>query len=81
VPLSRHVFRAPTRFYKTGVVFMAWLNGHQDHFVMVGGQQSARSILHFAEIFRLVDRAGLLRDPERAVARMKQLLAVNVLEG
>jgi hypothetical protein len=81
VPLSRHVFRAPTRFYKTGVVFMAWLNGHQDHFVMVGGQQSARSILHFAEVFRLADRAGLLRDPELAVARMKQLLAVNGLEG
>ena len=81
VPLSRHIFRAPTRFYKTGVVFMAWLNGHQDHFVMVGGQQSARSILHFAEIFRLADRAGLLRDPELAVARMKHLLAVNGLEG
>jgi hypothetical protein len=60
---------------------MAWLNGHQDHFVMVGGQQSARSILHFAEIFRLADRAGLLRDPELAVARMKHLLAVNGLEG
>jgi hypothetical protein len=81
VPLSRHIFRAPTRFYKTGVVFMAWLNGHQDHFVMVGGQQSARSIVHFAEIFRLADRAGLLRDPELAVARMKQLLAVHGLEG
>ena len=77
VPLSRHIFRAPTRFYKTGVVFMAWLNGHQDHFVMVGGQQSARSIRHFAELFRLADKAGLLRDPEMAVARMKQLLAVH----
>ena len=53
VPLSRHIFKAPTRFYKTGVVFMAWLNGHQDHFVMVGGQQSARNVLHFAELFRL----------------------------
>jgi hypothetical protein len=81
VPLSRHIFRAPTRFYKTGVVFMAWLNGHQDHFVMVGGQQSARSIVHFADIFRLADRAGLLRDPELAVARMKHLLAVNGLQG
>jgi 3-hydroxyisobutyrate dehydrogenase-like beta-hydroxyacid dehydrogenase len=77
VPLSRHIFRAPTRFYKTGVVFMAWLNGHQDHFTMVGGQQSARSIGHFAEIFRLADRAGLLRDPELAVSRMKQLLSVH----
>lgn len=77
VPLSRHVFKAPTRFYKTGVVFMAWLNGHQDHFVMVGGQQSARSIRHFAELFRLADKAGLLRDPEMAAARMRQLLAVH----
>jgi hypothetical protein len=72
VPLSRHMFCAPTRFYKTGVVFMAWLNGHQDHFVMVGGQQSARSIRHFAELFRLADKAGLLRDPEMAVARMRR---------
>jgi Protein of unknown function (DUF993) len=77
VPLSRHVFRAPTRFYKTGVVFMAWLNGHQDHFVMVGGQQSARSIRHFSELFRLADRAGLLRDPDMAVARMRGLLALH----
>ena len=77
VPLSRHIFCAPTRFYKTGVVFMAWLNGHQDHFVMVGGQQSARNILHFAELFRLADAAGLLSDPPLACARMKQLLAVH----
>ena len=77
VPLSRHIFRAPTRFYKTGVVFMAYLNGHQDHFVMVGGQQSARSAVHLAEIFRLADRAGLLRDPERAAARMSGVLAVH----
>src|SRR4030095_11350635 len=77
VPLSRHIFRAPTRFYKTGVVFMAWLNGHQEHFVMVGGQQSARNILHFAELFRLADAAGLLQDPELACRRMKQLLAVH----
>ena len=77
VPLSRHIFGAPTRFYKTGVVFLAWLNGHQDHFVMVGGQQSARSILHLVETFRLADRAGLLSDPQRAVSRMCQLLAVH----
>ena len=63
VPLSRHVFAAPTRFYKTGVVFLAWLNGHQSHFTMVGGQQSARSVLHLCELFRLADAAGLLRDP------------------
>jgi hypothetical protein len=77
VPLSRHIFKAPTRFYKTGVVFMAWLNGHQTHFMMVGGQQSARSLLHFAELFRLADAAGLLADPALACARMKQLLAVH----
>jgi hypothetical protein len=81
VPLSRHIFGAPTRFYKTGVVFLAWLNDHQEHFVMVGGQQSARHILHLAEAFRLADRAGLLRDPELACRRMRQLLAVNGLEG
>jgi hypothetical protein len=77
VPLSRHIFQAPTRFYKTGVVFMAWLNGHQEHFVMVGGQQSARHILHLAELFRLADAAGLLSDPPLACARMKQLLALH----
>jgi hypothetical protein len=77
VALSRHIFCAPTRFYKTGVVFMAWLNGHQDHFVMVGGQQSARHVLHLAELFRLADGAGLLSDPPLACARMKQLLAVH----
>ena len=77
VPLSRHIFCAPTRFYKTGVVFMAWLNGHQDHFVMVGGQQSARHVLHLAELFRLADAAGLLSDPPLACTRMKQLLAVH----
>ena len=77
VPLSRHIFRAPTRFYKTGVVFLAWLNGLQDHFVMVGGQQSARSLPHLAEVFRLADAAGLLRDPEMAAARMQHLLAMH----
>ena len=79
VPLSRHIFKAPTRFYKTGVVFMAYLNGRQDHFTMVGGQQSARSILHLAELFRLADRAGLLRDPDLACARMRATLAVHGL--
>ncbi len=77
VALSRHIFCAPTRFYKTGVVFMAWLNGHQEHFVMVGGQQSARHLLHFSELFRLADAAGLLSDPPLACARMKQLLALH----
>ena len=77
VPLSRHIFRAPTRFYKTGVVFLSWLNGHQDHFVMVGGQESARSLLHLAELFRLADQAGLLADPALACNRMRQFLATR----
>ena len=79
VALSRHIFKAPTRFYKTGVVFLAWLNGFQNHFTMLGGQQSARSLLHFAELFRLADQARCLRDPELAVKRMRQLLAVGGL--
>jgi len=77
VPLSRHIFGAPTRHYKTGVVFMAWLNGLQDHFVMVGGQQSARHLTHLAELFRLADAAGLLRDPELACVRMRALLCTQ----
>jgi len=81
VPLSRHIFRAPTRFYKTGVVFMAYLTGHQDHFCMVGGQESARSTLHLAELFRLADRAGLLRDPEQAAERMRAVLRVRGVEA
>ncbi|WP_213957679.1 dihydrodipicolinate synthase family protein [Variovorax sp. dw_954] len=80
VPLSRHIFAAPTRFYKTGVVFMAWLNGHQSHFTMVGGQQSTRSLLHLAELFRLADAANLLEQPGLAVHRMKTLLAMHGLE-
>ncbi|MEO5843940.1 MAG: dihydrodipicolinate synthase family protein [Caldimonas sp.] len=81
VPLSRHIFQAPTRFYKTGIVFLAWLNGHQSHFTMVGGQQSARSLAHFAEIFRLADAAGLLERPELAVVRMRHLLALHGIDG
>jgi hypothetical protein len=80
VPLSRHIFQAPTRFYKTGVVFMAWLNGHQSHFTMVGGQQSARSIVHLSELFRLADKANLLADPGLSVHRMSSLLAVHGIE-
>jgi hypothetical protein len=76
LPLSRHVFGDPTRFYKTGVVFMAYLNGHQSHFRMVGGMESARSVVHLAETFRLADRAGLLRDPESATERIRRVLAV-----
>ena len=80
VPLSRHIFAAPTRFYKTGVVFMAWLNGHQSHFSMVGGQQSTRSLPHLAELFRLADAANLLEQPELAARRMKTLLALHGIE-
>ena len=76
VPLSRKIFEAPTEYYKAGIVFMAWLNGHQDHFTMVGGMQSARGICHYAEVFRLADQAGLLADPDLAVSRMKSLCAV-----
>jgi hypothetical protein len=81
VPLSRHIFKAPTRFYKTGVVFMAYLNGHQDHFTMVGGQESTRSTLHLAELFRLADKARLFADPELATRRMKAVLATRGIEA
>jgi hypothetical protein len=77
VPLSRHIFKAPTRFYKTGVVFMAYLNGLQDHFTLVGGQESARSTLHLAELFRLADAAGLLSDPDKATARMRVVMTTR----
>jgi len=80
VPLSRHIFHSPTRFYKTGVVFMAYLNGHQDPFTMVAGQESARSTLHLAELFRLADKAGLLSNPEMATRRMKTVLATRGIE-
>jgi hypothetical protein len=76
VPLSRHIFRDPTRFYKTGIDFLAYLNGHQSHFRMVGGLESARSTVHLAELFVLADRAGLLVDPERATERMRCVLAL-----
>lgn len=76
VPLARAIFRAPTQYYKTGVVFLAWLNGFQDHFVMLGGAQSARPLPYFTETFRLADGCGLLRDPELAADRMRKLLAV-----
>jgi hypothetical protein len=77
VPLSRHIFQAPTRFYKTGVVFLAYLNGLQDHFAMIGGQQSTRSLQHLSELFRLADKARVLADPALAIDRMKRVLAVH----
>ncbi|MFE0131200.1 dihydrodipicolinate synthase family protein [Streptomyces sp. NPDC059037] len=76
VELSRHLFAAPTRFYKTGVVFLAWLAGHQDHFTMVGGLQSARSLPHLARAYELADGLGLFPDPAVAESRMKSLLTV-----
>jgi Protein of unknown function (DUF993) len=77
VPLSRHIFQNPTRFYKTGIVFLAYLNGHQDHFLLVGGQESARSTLNLAELFRLADRAGILRDSESARIRMGRVMTLH----
>ena len=76
VPLARLIFRAPTRFYKTGVVFLAWLNGFQDHFVMLGGAQSLRPLPYLVSVFKLADRSGLLRDPGLAVDRMRTLLRI-----
>jgi hypothetical protein len=77
VPLARHIFATPTYYYKTGVVFLAWLAGHQEHFRMVGGLESARSVPHLVRLFELADQAGLLPDPERAVARMRAWLTVQ----
>jgi Protein of unknown function (DUF993) len=76
VPLSRHIFQSPTRYYKTGVVFLAYINGHQDHFRMVGGQEGARSVTHLSELFVLADRAGLLHDPDLAAERMRRVLSI-----
>ena len=76
VSLSRLIFSAPTQFYKTGIVFLAWLNGHQDHFIMINGAQAMRSLPYFVECYKLADQAGLLRDPDLATSRMKKLLAV-----
>lgn len=76
LPLARQLFAAPTFHYKTGIVFLAWVAGHQDHFTMVAGAQSGRSVPHLVELFRLADAAGILPDPELAVGRMRQLLAV-----
>ena len=80
VPLSREIFRAPTRFYKAGIAFMAWLNGLQPAFVMPGGFQSARDVTHYATVFRLADAAGLLRDPDLAEQRMGLLLTLHGID-
>ncbi len=81
VPLSREIFKTPTQFYKAGIAFLAWLNGHQPHFVMPAGFQSSREITHFAEVFRLADQASLLTDADLATRRMTHLLALHGIEG
>ncbi|GAA0439807.1 hypothetical protein Aca07nite_48470 [Actinoplanes capillaceus] len=78
VPLSRHIFEKPTFYYKTGIVFLAWLAGHQDHFTMVGGLQSGRSVPHFAKLIELADAAGLLPDPDLAACRANRFFEVTV---
>jgi hypothetical protein len=75
VPLARHLFGAPTRYYKTGIVFLSWLAGHQDHFTMVGGLQSGRSPVHCGELLVLADEAGLLPDADLAAARARAYFA------
>ncbi|MCU0902394.1 MAG: dihydrodipicolinate synthase family protein [Tabrizicola sp.] len=80
VPLSREIFRAPTRFYKAGIAFLSWLNGHQSHFIMPAGFQSSRDITHYAQVFRLADAAGLLSNPDLAQARMKTLLSLHGID-
>jgi hypothetical protein len=75
------IFRAPTQFYKTGVVFLAYLNGHQEHFIMIAGAQSMRPLPYFVEIFKLADRANLLRDPALAMARMRSFLKLYGVDG
>jgi len=76
VPFARHLFAAPTRFYKTGVVFMAYVNGYQDHFRMIGRAEGQRSVVHLARLFMLADQAQLLRDPDLANDRMQRVLGV-----
>ncbi|TRW98694.1 dihydrodipicolinate synthase family protein [Paracoccus sp. M683] len=77
VPLSREIFKAPTRFYKAGIAFLAWLNGAQTHFIMPGGFQSSREITHYAQVYRLADQARVLSRPDLAERRMGQLLALH----
>ena len=80
VPLSREIFKAPTRFYKAGIAFLAWLNGAQSHFIMPGGFQSSREITHYAEVFRLADKSRVLTRPDLAVERMTLLLRLHGID-
>jgi hypothetical protein len=77
VPLARHIFRPPTYYYKTGLTFLSYLNGLQDHFRMVGGLESGRSVIHLCELLVLADRAGVIRDPHLAIERMRRFLAAH----
>jgi Protein of unknown function (DUF993) len=81
VPLSRKIFETPTQYYKAGVVFLAWLNGFQEHFAMLGAMQAERTVRHYSEVFRLADRASLLVDPELACRRMRTLLSAYGVDG
>jgi len=81
VPLARHCFAAPTFHYKTGITFISWLAGHQSHFTMVDGRQSARSVPHLVELFRLADAAGVLPDPDLAVERMRAFMTTAGWQG
>jgi hypothetical protein len=80
VPLARHIFNPPTYYYKTGLTFLAYLNGHQNHFRMVGGFESARSVLHLAELLILADQAGAIREPDLACERMRHFLALSGIQ-
>ena len=81
MPLSRRIFEAPTQYYKAGVVFLAWLNGLQDHFHMLAGLESSRGIVHYADVFRLADEAALFADPDLAALRMRSLLSTYGITG
>jgi hypothetical protein len=80
VPLARHIFQSPTYYYKTGLTFLAWLNGHQSHFRMVGGLESGRSVIHLCQLLTFADQAGVIRDPDLALRRMKHFLAFNGID-
>ncbi len=80
VPLSRLIFSAPTKYYKTGITFIAYLNGHQDHFSMIGGYESARDLEHLSELVRLADCCGVLVDPDLAAERVQKVLGMRLSE-
>lgn len=79
--LGRHIFAAPTYYYKTGIAFLSWLNGQQPGFALVNGLAAGRSVGHLSQLFVLADRAGLLADPDLAATRMRAYLALNGVNG